>query len=265
MLKYESKRLELLRAFHACREVPAILDEELPHSQLSPRSEWNRIGAGACGVVFKAHIYSTVPVAIKTFNRRGDKDQLTEFLLEVSVLRIMRHPCLLTFYGMVSPSKHDIFMLITELCDPMSLRDRIYAIENIYSKPEPKPRIDNAEFKRIAIELCAGLAFLHSHDIIHRDLKPENILFSSGQVKIVDFGQSVAGSNVGQNAMRTANTVGTPIYRAPEMTTRTSKKIAQYSAAVRSDGLTFMLLMRAGRCLCSCNHFLGNVCPPNPI
>ena len=44
---------------------------------------------------------------------------------------------------------------------------------------------------KMALDICRGMAFLHSVNIVHRDLKPDNCLVShDGNVKICDFGAS---------------------------------------------------------------------------
>lgn len=49
-------------------------------------------------------------------------------------------------------------------------------------------------FRRILLELCDALEYLHRNQIIHRDLKPSNILITNDgyHVKLIDFGLSDA-------------------------------------------------------------------------
>ena len=51
----------------------------------------------------------------------------------------------------------------------------------------PHPR---KERRRIAGELVAAVAYIHSKGIVHRDLKPENVIITAngGNVKLIDFG-----------------------------------------------------------------------------
>ena len=48
---------------------------------------------------------------------------------------------------------------------------------------------------KMALDICRGMAFLHSVNIVHRDLKPDNCLVShDGNVKICDFGYAQGSS-----------------------------------------------------------------------
>lgn len=51
-------------------------------------------------------------------------------------------------------------------------------------------RTDRSAIRKILLELCDALEYLHRNQIIHRDLKPSNIMITrNGQnVKLIDFG-----------------------------------------------------------------------------
>ena len=44
------------------------------------------------------------------------------------------------------------------------------------------------EPRKIVLQLCSTLMFLHRNKIAHRDLKPENIMLKDGNVRLIDFG-----------------------------------------------------------------------------
>jgi len=82
-------------------------------------------------------------------------------------------------------------------------------------------RMDLGELSIVLSQLCHALAAAHASGIVHRDLKPENIFIASSQradvpftVKVLDFGIAKVVAEMKQGS--STQTVGTPIYMAPE-------------------------------------------------
>jgi serine/threonine protein kinase/tetratricopeptide (TPR) repeat protein len=72
---------------------------------------------------------------------------------------------------------------------------------------------------RLIIDILQALAYLHRRGVIHRDLKPGNVLIDKeGQVKVLDFGLAIRGTESGQAA-------GTLAYMAPEILNNESATI----------------------------------------
>ena len=68
---------------------------------------------------------------------------------------------------------------------------------------------------RIALQICRGIAAIHSVGVIHRDLKPDNIMVVDAlRVKITDFG--VARGDVSMLTGAAEQILGTIAYLAPE-------------------------------------------------
>jgi serine/threonine protein kinase len=79
----------------------------------------------------------------------------------------------------------------------------------------PGQPLADADTKRIAGEIAAGLAHAHANCLVHRDLKPGNVLFDEeGAAKITDFGLARI---VDASTLTEAGTLlGTAAYMSPE-------------------------------------------------
>ena len=68
--------------------------------------------------------------------------------------------------------------------------------------------------RKIAVQLCDALEFVHSIGIVHRDIKPENIIITSdGTVKLIDWN---AARIYKKYISSDTTTMGTTGYAAPE-------------------------------------------------
>ena len=96
--------------------------------------------------------------------------------------------------------------------------------------------LPDAETRRIASEVAAGLAHAHERGVVHRDLKPANVLFDDeGRAKLADFG--IARMTAGEGTLTEAGTVlGTAAYISPE-------QAAGLPATATSDVYSFGVLL----------------------
>ena len=104
-----------------------------------------------------------------------------------------------------------------ELLDGRDLED--YAAE-----VGPMPPADALQILRM---LCHAIAAAHDVGLVHRDLKPENIYLARSRttgagftVKVLDFGIARPTATLGASGTAA---MGTPLWMAPEQTTRGSK------------------------------------------
>ena len=73
-----------------------------------------------------------------------------------------------------------------------------------------------ARIRELMVQVCSGLAYVHSRGLVHRDLKPSNILVDQdGDAKLVDFGLVKALSELNE-VTETGHIVGTYRYMSPE-------------------------------------------------
>jgi serine/threonine-protein kinase len=83
-------------------------------------------------------------------------------------------------------------------------------------------RLDVEKRIGLFLQICAAVAYAHSHLIVHRDLKPSNILVTAdGKVKLLDFGiaKLLETDSHGAEATELTRVGGgmlTPQYAAPE-------------------------------------------------
>ncbi|KAF0973736.1 hypothetical protein FDP41_007123 [Naegleria fowleri] len=173
-----------------------------------------RIGEGGQGVVYHAK-WNDIDVAVKTIKVDDDEQdaESDEFEREATMLSSLRHPNILTFYGICVPNKRQKFMVVEYM--------KGGSLEKLISNCRMgKENIDFKSKINILLGVARGMVYLHSlkpRMIVHRDLKPGNILLDeNGAVRVCDFGLSrVVGTNTVQQRTMTTN-IGTLLYCAPE-------------------------------------------------
>jgi serine/threonine protein kinase len=194
------------------------------------------LGSGGTGVVWLGRqCDSGARVAIKMLQPElaGDPRVVDGFLRERRVLMSLDHPTITRVHDLVAEGES--LAIVMELVPGGDLRDRL-------RRPEP---IGDGQIRNVMDDLVGGLRTMHRVGVIHRDLKPQNILLThwgaTGRAKLTDFGISeVVALRDRQTAERLAETVGTPLYMAPE-TVR--GEAATTSTDVYSVGCVFYELL----------------------
>ena len=77
---------------------------------------------------------------------------------------------------------------------------------------------DFNQFRRIALQCAAALAYCHNNNIIHKDIKPSNFFFRDKEHKEIvlgDFG--ISSVMEGEEKVHRTTQARTPVYAAPEM------------------------------------------------
>ena len=70
---------------------------------------------------------------------------------------------------------------------------------------------------RIALGVCAALAYIHARGVVHRDLKPENVMIDAEDgVKLIDFGIAAKAGARRLTFGKLSNIMGTAEYISPE-------------------------------------------------
>lgn len=139
------------------------------------------IGKGATSEVYIGQ-FKFSQVAIKKVRLASlASKQLINIVYEIKFLRKMRHPNIITLYGVSMDPNFNVY-IITELCEQQSLK-------SFFKKF--KEKIPNKVKHKMIFDIAKSLNHIHSDKpgMIHRDIKPENIFLTSDlKAKLGDFG-----------------------------------------------------------------------------
>ncbi|XP_019434927.1 PREDICTED: probable serine/threonine-protein kinase PBL7 [Lupinus angustifolius] len=169
------------------------------------------IGEGGFGSVYKGYIKSIKQsVAVKQQNRNGLQGP-REFLAEVLMLSLVKHPNLVKLIGYCAEGDQRI--LVYEFMPNGSLEDHLLDIGG------DEEGLDWERRMKIAEGAARGLEYLHETadpPVIYRDFKASNILLDEDfNPKLSDFGLARMGPTGGKDHVST-RVMGTYGYCAPE-------------------------------------------------
>jgi tetratricopeptide (TPR) repeat protein len=174
------------------------------------------LGSGGMGDVYEAlDLELGQRIAIKTLAGRFAADARALSLLksEVQVARQVttRNACRINEF-LTSPTRDGapgLAFITMELLEGITLAEKL----------EQSGRMPWKEVRRIALDICAGLAEIHSSKIVHRDLKPRNVMLVERQGRetavLMDFGIAQETTSSGAES-GSAGMAGTLAYMAPE-------------------------------------------------
>lgn len=102
---------------------------------------------------------------------------------------------------------------IAEYYDFTTVPELGHCIEMEWVDGAPLSPASRAENRRLALQICDALSYLHARQVIHKDLKPANILVTHNgrNVKLIDFGLADADDTLVRLQ------AGTEGYAAPEL------------------------------------------------
>jgi serine/threonine-protein kinase len=196
----------------------------------------DELGRGGMGRVFKAvHLAMGRFVALKMISPAlTQTDRARElFQREVRAAGRLHHPNIVTFYD--AHTSGDRCYLVMEFVDGPNL-------SQLVREQGPLPVEQACEYVRQAAQ---GLDYAHAQGLVHRDIKPSNLLVqqtpSGPQVKLLDFGLSLATAGDVNTPGKENTVLGTPDYVSPEQAK------SQHTVDGRSDlyslGCTFYYLL----------------------
>ncbi|KAF7051773.1 hypothetical protein CFC21_059977 [Triticum aestivum] len=199
------------------KEEAAVTARAFTFAELSEASGGflveSMLGEGGFGPVYRGRLRDGTEVAVKQLDRNGLQGT-REFLVEVLMLSLLKHPHLVTLIGYCADASHR--MLVYEFMPQGSLEDHLLDL------PPSSPGLDWAMRMRIAQGAARGLEYLHDASrrpgppVIYRDFKASNILLDGCfRAHLSDFGLAKVGP-VGDKTHVSTRVMGTYGYCAPE-------------------------------------------------
>lgn len=183
---------------------------------LGPYRVLEQLGAGAMGVVFRAHdtrLDRDVALKVLPASALGDESARRRLLHEARTASALNHPNICAIYD-VGEADGQVYIAI-EL-----VQGRLLTAD-LARDPSALPRV-----LRVGVQLADALEHAHDRGVVHRDLKPSNIIVTpQGHAKILDFGVAARTMAVSIEQTRSAatleadtrTTAGTLSYLAPEL------------------------------------------------
>jgi serine/threonine protein kinase len=186
------------------------------------------LGAGACGVVYKASQEKlNRVVALKTvlMPDKASRELLDRFKQEAVSLAKLHHPNIVAVYdgGECDTPKGQVYFAM-ELLDGDDLETKV-------ARDGP---LGERTAWLVARQTAAALAHAAGQGVVHRDIKPANLFLvpqptgfplppGVPMVKVTDFGLALTRGAAERDVHRTAagTLLGTPVYMAPEQFTGT--------------------------------------------
>src|SRR5579864_7135876 len=169
-----------------------------------------KLGEGGMGMVFRAvdrltgkaialkQVTTGVPDPLSSSPGKST-DMRLSLAREFQVLSSLRHPNIIGVldYG------------FDEAKQPFFTMDLVEEPQTVVEAGHQQPIATKID---LINQVLQALNYLHRRGILHRDLKPNNILVTKGQVKVLDFGLSLArGQSEDEEKV-----AGTLSYLAPE-------------------------------------------------
>ncbi|CAG7957731.1 unnamed protein product [Penicillium salamii] len=165
------------------------------------------LGKGGFAVCYEGSLARNGRVfAMKVVKSEMPQKKMEEkFRTELQIHSKMRHPFIVQFYRAFAFGSSTYVVL--ELCPNGSVMDMV----------RKRRCLSLPEVRRLMIQLCAAVKYLHKRFVAHRDLKMGNLFLDHNMnVKVGDFG--LAAMILSDKDAKRRNTLcGTPNYIAPEV------------------------------------------------
>ena len=180
------------------------------------------LGRGSFGTVCMGEWLGTA-VAVKrlhqiffesTISEAERKSVLRTFARELNILFQLKHPNIVTFYGVYDDGGNGTLTLGPDTC---LIQQLLCCSLNIRNRQEP--RLNFRQVVDLSLGVVSGLRYLHERPqpIVHRDLASKNVLLDhAGVPKISDLGVAKVISSAHKFAQHSRQP-GTDLYMPPEV------------------------------------------------
>eukprot|EP00043_Microstomoeca_roanoka_P019714 m.225913 g.225913 ORF g.225913 m.225913 type:complete len:1218 (+) comp17044_c0_seq6:175-3828(+) len=197
LLEVERKQAQIKSELERCNVLLKDLGQSYNTSlQTIARSELailRELGRGAFGVVQLASFTPSsskqaVQAAVKMLPAEfATLDEQASFLVEAQLMSVLRHPCLVSVFGLCMESETP--WLIMEYMKSGNLRDYLRTQAALSQAPS---NLTWDQLLNACISIADGMAYLSSKNVVHRDLACRNVLVGSSLdvVKISDYGMA---------------------------------------------------------------------------
>jgi serine/threonine protein kinase len=147
-----------------------------------------KLGEGGMGKVYLAKDRELNELrAIKVLPQQiaNDLKAITRLKEEAKIATSLSHPNIVRLLNYEKDG--DLHYLVMEYVNGIDLHNYLSV----------KGRVDEAEAKRIGIEIAKALKMAHENKIIHRDIKPSNIMLESKKLNVERIKEK--GADIGEN------------------------------------------------------------------
>ncbi len=177
------------------------------------------LGSGGFAKVYLAtSTVTSQKVAIKVYwkdDEKSSKHRLESVRKEVDMIKSIKHPNVVNFYGYTETPTH-VFIFL-EYCNGGDVWQFLDKLEAAYSKNT----LDHKTIAKLVRRLVRAVSHLHDKRMIHRDIKPENVLIivddnmNPVDIKLADLGLCAQLDN--PFITKLTHRCGTQIYMPPEL------------------------------------------------
>jgi len=153
------------------------------------------VGTGSYGSVAKAKcVKDGKKVAIKKMdNIFDDEIDCKRILREITLLRKLKHPCIVNLIEILLPTDPERFTTVYVVLE--------YADSDLKKILKSSLNLEILHIQTMVYNLLCAVKYLHESKVIHRDLKPANVLVNEDcSIKLCDFGLARSLTNLKTNS-----------------------------------------------------------------